>query len=74
MYMIVQRSVTITVGYRTNRWPYSQLHTVNTIRTFRITKFCRFGVGILIAALNNFRYKDSAFDRVAGVAMISEAD
>uniref|UniRef100_A0A7R9WQ40 Uncharacterized protein n=1 Tax=Craspedostauros australis TaxID=1486917 RepID=A0A7R9WQ40_9STRA len=36
----------------------------------RITKFCRFGVGIFMAPRNSLRYSDRALARVAAVAGI----
>uniref|UniRef100_A0A7S0XLU7 Uncharacterized protein n=1 Tax=Pseudo-nitzschia delicatissima TaxID=44447 RepID=A0A7S0XLU7_9STRA len=45
---------------------------LNSVRVFRMTKFCRFGVGIFIAPLMSFLYNDRALDLVAGVAIASD--
>lgn len=45
----------------------SVMLALNSVRVFRMTKFCRFGVGILMAARSSLRYSDSALVLVAEV-------
>ena len=49
----------------------SPIAALNSVRVFRMTKFCRFGVGIFIAPLMSFLYKERAFDLDAGVAIVA---
>lgn len=51
----------------------SPIAALNSVRVFRMTKFCRFGVGIFIAPLMSFLYKERALDRDAGVAIVSDS-
>ena len=52
----------------------SPFAALNSVLVFRITKFCRLGVGIFIAALMSFLYSERAFVLDAGDAIIADVE
>jgi len=48
----------------------SPIAALNSVLVFRMTKFCRLGVGIFMAPLMSFLYKERAFVLVAGVDIL----
>jgi hypothetical protein len=66
------RTVSRLVSAKRMQWVIASgsvkfLLDLNSVRVFRITKFCRFGVGIFMAPRSSCRYKERALVLVAAV-------